>query len=298
MTILGELTPVDSEIATAFDALVARRGRAYSQDLLFDLSGVHFVWPSGLVTLRTLLSTPEIWSCDRVTLRLPTAEGCRQYLGVAGFLHGLPAEVTIDSPETNANAGTWSAQTLLPLTSINTLQELEQLAHCITTRLDEMLGQGQAAAPDEPWRRQKSAIVSAIREMCHNVLEHAGAGGWIAAQRYRAKRTGAPFLEIAVADAGCGVRTSIARTHRSLGRAAEAAVLRSVVEQGLSRFGTDPTRGNGYGVLKRATRECDGSFFLRSGGGILEHPRRGPLRTAERSVRWPGTYLMLRLACR
>ena len=56
-----------------------------------------------------------------------------------------------------------------------------------------------------------------LSEVCQNIIEHAGRGGWVMVQTYKwAKRLGRRVVVIAVCDAGLGFRKSLESISRSL----------------------------------------------------------------------------------
>ena len=63
-----------------------------------------------------------------------------------------------------------------------------------------------------------------LSEVCQNIIEHAGQGGWVAVQSYKwTKRLGRRVVVIAVCDAGLGFRQSLEmhagpRAERAVGR--------------------------------------------------------------------------------
>lgn len=97
-----------------------------------------------------------------------------------------------------------------------------------------------------------------LSEICQNVIEHAEAPGWVAIQAYKHHRaSGGPAVQIAVADAGMGVRNSLARDHaaRYGERWDDATALEAAFVQGVTRF-RDPGRGQG---LRDLHPERDGT---------------------------------------
>ena len=52
-----------------------------------------------------------------------------------------------------------------------------------------------------------------LSEVCQNIIEHAGQGGWVAVQSYKwTRRLGRRVVVIAVCDAGLGFRRSLEMT--------------------------------------------------------------------------------------
>jgi anti-sigma regulatory factor (Ser/Thr protein kinase) len=107
----------------------------------------------------------------------------------------------------------------------------------------------------------------ALSEACQNIVEHAGAGGWVAVQRYHwRRRLARQVVVIAVADAGVGFRHTLESTEsRRFGdRWGDAAALEAALVQGVSRF-RDPGRGQGLKGIRNYLARWDGKISIRSG---------------------------------
>jgi anti-sigma regulatory factor (Ser/Thr protein kinase) len=107
-----------------------------------------------------------------------------------------------------------------------------------------------------------------LSEVCQNIVEHAGRGGWVAVQTYTwRKRLGRRVVVIAVCDAGCGFRQSLESAPgrvRSSDRWDDAEALEEAVVRGVSRF-RDPGRGQGLAGVRRYVGRWDGKVSVRSG---------------------------------
>jgi anti-sigma regulatory factor (Ser/Thr protein kinase) len=106
-----------------------------------------------------------------------------------------------------------------------------------------------------------------LSEVCQNIVEHAGRGGWVAVQTYTwRKRLGRRVVVIAVCDAGCGFRESLeSAPGRVRGdRWDDAEALEEAVVRGVSRF-RDPGRGQGLAGVRRYVGRWDGKVSVRSG---------------------------------
>ena len=111
---------------------------------------------------------------------------------------------------------------------------------------------------------QFSVILS---EVCQNIIEHAEAPGWVAAQRYNwAKRLGRQVLVISVVDLGRGFKGSLADEHsaRFGDRWGDATALEAAFIHGLTRF-PDSGRGQGIRQIRKQVRRWDGVIAIRSG---------------------------------
>jgi hypothetical protein len=111
----------------------------------------------------------------------------------------------------------------------------------------------------------------ALSEACQNIVEHAGTGGWVAAQTYTfRRRLGRRVAVIAVSDAGIGFRRSLESTHakRFGERWGDGAALEAALIQNVSRF-RDPGRGQGFRQIKPFLDKWEGKISIRSGTARL-----------------------------
>jgi anti-sigma regulatory factor (Ser/Thr protein kinase) len=106
-----------------------------------------------------------------------------------------------------------------------------------------------------------------LSEVCQNIIEHAGQGGWVAVQSYRwTKRLGRRVVVIAVCDAGLGFRRSLesAPGHLPTSRWDDASALEEAVIRGVSRF-RDRSRGQGLAGARNYVGRWQGKLSVRSG---------------------------------
>ena len=111
---------------------------------------------------------------------------------------------------------------------------------------------------------QFSVILS---EVCQNVIEHAEAPGWVAAQAYNwKKRLGRHVAVIAVSDLGCGFRASLESEYaaRFGDRWGDATALEAAFLLGLTRF-ADTGRGQGIQQIRKQVGRWHGILSIRSG---------------------------------
>lgn len=111
---------------------------------------------------------------------------------------------------------------------------------------------------------QFSVILS---EVCQNIIEHAEAPGWVAAQSYNwARRLGRNVVVISVMDVGRGFRGSLGDEHsaRYGDRWGDTTALEAAFLHGLTRF-PDSGRGQGIQQIRRQVRRWDGAITIRSG---------------------------------
>jgi anti-sigma regulatory factor (Ser/Thr protein kinase) len=111
---------------------------------------------------------------------------------------------------------------------------------------------------------QFSVILS---EVCQNIVEHAEAEGWVAAQAYNwVRRLGRFVVVISVMDVGRGFRGSLTDQHsaRYGDRWGDATALEAAFLHGLTRF-PDSGRGQGIQQMRRQVQRWNGSISVRSG---------------------------------
>jgi hypothetical protein len=291
LVVTGELT--QSSVGAFLDPLSAPDLDVSASDaVVLDMAGVRFVKPAPVVALAAILER-VCANKFRPVILLPESYDCRRYLATNGFVSALASVADFEAADdVIALKPSGDSDTVLPLTYIAGTDEIPPLLRGVERRIDDMLG-----TSDDGWERSKRPILSTIRELCENVFQHAGkAPGWIAAQRYQNRWTGKPYLELAIGDAGRGIRRSLATSHTELLKASDGDALERMLAEGLSRL-EQPYRGNGYYVLQLATKELDGSFHLRSGTAALVRPRRGSIQRRDELAWWPGTQLQVTLTC-
>ena len=107
-----------------------------------------------------------------------------------------------------------------------------------------------------------------LSEVCQNIVEHAGRGGWVAVQTYTlAQATRTPRGRDRRVRRGAAASASRSRA-RPAGCASDrwddAEALEEAVMRGVSRF-RDPGRGQGLAGVRRYVGRWDGKVSVRSG---------------------------------
>ena len=270
---------------------VVHAGPFGGAELILDLRRAEFVSPYGAVGILSSVAA-HVTAGGQIRTLCPEQEGCRRYLAASGMLQHLAelGELEGDGGLRSTNPS-WTAGTVLPLTSLSAESEIAGTWHQFEDRLRSLLSRtGDGNGP------KLGPIGSTLFEICQNVFDHAGEGriAWVAAQQYLNRWTQMPFIEIAIGDAGCGIRTSLGSTHSEVLHGTDSeAIVRAL--RGLSR--KPGYSGNGYGVLQDAARNLDGSFLLQSGTGVVRRPRRKSLIRTDRVLSWPGTRVQVCLTC-
>ena len=224
------------------------------------LDARHTTWasPYGLSALLTLGQTREH---ARPTLAVPEADDTASYWARSSFFHY--AEVLFDLKGIVPRRGrTGDSQVLLELTPISKSEDVHDAVGRIQEKTQQIIGKELGIDP--------KAIVGfamTLSEVCQNILEHAGRGGWVMVQTYNwAKRLGRRVVVIAVCDAGVGFRSSLetAGNHAPRDRWDDAAALEAAVIRGVSRF-RDPGRGQGLAGVRKYIGRWGGKLSVRSG---------------------------------
>ena len=155
-----------------------------------------------------------------------------------------------------------SSDVLLEITPVTTNSDVHAVVDRVQTRagtiLTRTLGYPLVTVV------QFSVVLS---EVCQNIIEHAEAPGWVAAQAYYwAKRRDRWMLVIAVSDLGRGFRESLAAEHagRFGKRWGDGSALEAAFLHGVTRF-QDLGRGQGIQQIRKQVRRWDGLISIRSG---------------------------------
>jgi anti-sigma regulatory factor (Ser/Thr protein kinase) len=233
---------------------------AVPQDAKMLLDARHTRWasPYGLSALLTLGQTREL---ERPTLAVPDADETVSYWTRTNFFYyadeffGLKGVVPRKSQ-------TGDSQVLLELTPISKSEDVHDVVGRIQQKASQIIAKELGIDP--------KAIVGfamTLSEVCQNIIEHAGRGGWVMVQTYNwTKRLGRRVVVIAVCDAGVGFRRSLetAGHHVPNDRWDDAAALEAAVIRGVSRF-RDPGRGQGLAGVRKYIGRWGGKLSVRSG---------------------------------
>lgn len=233
---------------------------ALPEDAKVLLDARHTTWasPYGLSALLTL---GQMRLHVRPTLAVPDSDDTTSYWARSNFFHY--AEDFFDLKGiVPKRTGSGESQVLLELTPISKSEDVHDVVGRIQQKAQQIIAKELSLDP--------KAIVGftmTLSEVCQNIIEHAGLGGWVMVQSYNwAKRLGRRVVVIAVCDAGVGFRKSLETSGSHVpddrwddGKALEAAVIR-----GVSRF-RDPGRGQGLAGVRKYVGRWQGKLSVRSG---------------------------------
>lgn len=247
----------------------------------FDISSIGFAEPYGVVVLAAIMEK-LVHDGHQVEVICPTDINCASYLVSCGFVQQVRSFAGLAGAARLEGSATTSS-TVLPVHLLRSPEDVEALQ----VRVEEFLRLAGG------WE-ERHPIIGTIRELCVNVFHHADyPAGWIAGQRYHNRYEGSDYVEVAIADAGQGIRRSLGAVIPEMLSLSDGCVLERMLREGLTST-QNAYRGNGYYVLQEAAGELDGSFSLRSGAGAVLRGRGGELHRRENLPMWPGTQLKAR----
>jgi anti-sigma regulatory factor (Ser/Thr protein kinase) len=225
--------------------------------ILVDARHTRWASPYGLTALLTLAQTRDA----RPAFAVPEAEDTGTYWARTGFfkfadeLYELHGSVPRTRP-----AG--ESSVLLEITSVSGSADVHDVVERIQQKAQAIL-----ATELNIDNKVTMGFAMTLSEVCQNIVEHAGRGGWVAVQTYRwQKRLGRRVVVIAVCDAGLGFRQSLesAPGWRPSDRWDDAMALEEAVIRGVSRF-RDPGRGQGLAGVRKFLGRWEGKLSVRSG---------------------------------
>lgn len=225
--------------------------------LLVDARHARWASPYGLTALLTLAQTRQ----ERPVLVVPELEDTASYWARAAFFHHAESlyELRGSFPKRKESS---ESSVLLEITPITRSDDVHDVVGRVQERAQRIL--------HTELRLESKAILGftmTLSEICQNIIEHAGQGGWVAVQSYRwTKRLGRRVVVIAVCDAGLGFRRSLetAPGHLPTARWDDAAALEEAVIRGVSRF-RERGRGHGLAGARNYVGRWHGKLSVRSG---------------------------------
>lgn len=225
--------------------------------ILVDARHTRWASPYGLTALLTLAQTRT----ERPAFAVPDHDDTASYWARAAFFHHAEALYDLHGSYPKRREGAES-NALLDITPITKSEDV----HNVVGRVQE---RASAIIKNELKLETKAIMGFAmtLSEVCQNIIEHAGQGGWVAVQSYRwTKRLGRRVVVIAVCDAGLGFRQSLESSpgHLPTSRWDDAAALEEAVIRGVSRF-RDRGRGQGLAGTRKYVGRWDGKLSVRSG---------------------------------
>jgi anti-sigma regulatory factor (Ser/Thr protein kinase) len=228
------------------------------QKVLVDARHTRWASPYGLTALLTLAQS----RAERAAFAGPENEDTASYWARAGFYKHAETVYELHGRVPRAREVTTESNVLLEITDVARSDDVHTVVERIQTRAQAILVHELHLDPQATMR-----FAMTLSEVCQNIVEHAGQGGWVAVQTYRYKRRlGRRAVVIAVCDAGLGFRRSLESTPgwKPRDRWDDAAALEDALVRGVSRY-RDPGRGQGLAGVRRFVGKWDGKLSIRSG---------------------------------
>ena len=225
--------------------------------LLVDARHVRWASPYGLTALLTLAQTRD----ERPALAVPELDETLSYWARAAFFQHAESvyDLTGSYPKRRDSG---ESNVLLEITPIVKSDDVHDVVGRVQDRAQRII--------KTELKLESKAIIGfamTLSEICQNIIEHAGRGGWVAVQSYRwTKRLGRRVVVIAVCDAGLGFRRSLESMpgHLPSARWDDAAALEEAVIRGVSRF-RERGRGQGLAGARNYVGRWNGKLSVRSG---------------------------------
>lgn len=270
-----------------FDELVAALSATDAERLLLDARRLKWIDPYGMTGLLAIGGWLKRQG-RKATLQLPDHTDVTSYLARMDFYRYASELFDVHGAARKAQPG--GSDVLLEITPIRSHGDI----HGVVDRVQERAG--RILTTELHYPRASAVQFSVIlSEVCQNVVEHAQADGWVAAQRYDWKqRLGRKVVVISVMDLGIGFRGSLASEHgtRYADRWSDATALEGAFIHGLTRF-SDPGRGQGIQQIRRVVKRWEGRVTVRSGtariADLPEWDERTPLQ--EHLPAFPGSQI-------
>ena len=225
--------------------------------LVVDARHTRWASPFGLTALLTLGQTLD----DRASFAVPELEDTASYWARTGFFKFADEIYELHGSVPKARGG--ESSVLLEITPVVKSEDVHEVVGRIQQKAQQILSKELNIDA-----KATVGFAMTLSEICQNIVEHAGRGGWVAVQTYtwRKRLANRRVVVIAVCDAGCGFRQSLESAPGRVrnDRWDDAAALEEAVIRGVSRF-RDPGRGQGLAGVRRYIGRWDGKVSVRSG---------------------------------
>jgi len=231
---------------------------APDQKVLVDARHTRWSSPYGLAALLAVAQT----RAERAAFAGPEADDTASYWQRAGFYRHAEELFDMHGHVPRQRNGAPESHVLLEITPIAKSDDVHDVVERIQAKAQAILVHELNLDPQATMR-----FAMTLSEICQNIVEHAGRGGWVAVQTYRYRqRLGRRVVVIAVCDAGVGFRRSLesAPGRKLSDRWDDAMALEDALIRGASRF-RDPGRGQGLAGVRRYVGKWDGKLAIRSG---------------------------------
>ena len=225
--------------------------------LLVDARHTRWASPYGLTALLALGQSRE----DRASFAAPEADDTASYWARTGFFRHADEVYDIHGSVPKGRGG--ESSVLLEITQIAKSEDVHEVVGRIQQKAAQILSKELNIEA-----KATVGFAMTLSEICQNIIEHAGRGGYVAVltYTYRKRLASRRVVVIAVCDAGLGFRQTLESAPGFVrsDRWDDAAALEAAVIRGVSRF-RDPGRGQGLAGVRRYIARWDGKVSVRSG---------------------------------
>jgi anti-sigma regulatory factor (Ser/Thr protein kinase) len=248
---------LDHQTVDAFLDEVALLGGERS---LFDARHLRWVDPNGMVALLVAGTVAARRQGVVPRLEVPESTDVLGYLSRMAFFEAARDVFELETVPRRRGGG--PSDVLLEITSVAANADVHEVV--------ERVQRGAGAILSSKLGYPVTSVVQfsvILSEVCQNIVEHAGAAGWVAAQAYNwARRLGRYVVVISVMDVGQGFRSSLGDEHsaRYADRWGDTTALEAAFLHGLTRF-ADSGRGQGIQQIRRQVQRWNGAIAIRSG---------------------------------
>jgi anti-sigma regulatory factor (Ser/Thr protein kinase) len=228
------------------------------QKVLIDARHTRWSSPFGLTALLAVGQS----RAEQPAFAGPEAEDTASYWARAGFYRHASEIFEMHGKVPRTREAPAESNVLLEITDVARSDDVHTVVERIQSRAQAILVHELNLDPQATMR-----FAMTLSEVCQNIVEHAGQGGWVAVQTYQyRKRLGRRAVVIAVCDAGLGFRRSLESTPgwKPRERWDDAAALEDALIRSVSRY-RDPGRGQGLAGVRRFVGKWDGKLSIRSG---------------------------------
>jgi anti-sigma regulatory factor (Ser/Thr protein kinase) len=227
------------------------------ENILLDARHARWASPYGLTAILTLAQTRE----KRMGFAVPELDDTASYWARTGFFRHAESLFDMVGAYPKRQSGGESS-VLLEITPIVRSDDVHDVVGKIQQKAQQILTGELNLDP-----KATMPFTMILSEVCQNIVEHAGTGGWVAVQTYKwVKRLGRRVVVISVTDAGKGFRQSLESAPGFLpgSRWGDGTALEQAVIQATSRF-RDRGRGQGLAAARKYVTKWDGKLSVRSG---------------------------------
>ena len=251
------------------------------EKIIVDARHVRWANPYGLTALLALAQS----RAERPALYAPEQENVSSYWSRMHFFKHA-AELYEVQGKVYPPRGAEQSNVLLEVTSISQADDVHEAVDRISQRAQGALVERLNLEP-----RITGRFAMALSEVCQNIVEHAGRGGWVAVQTYqwRKRLGGRNVVVIAVCDSGVGFRKSLESSpaFQADDRWDDRAALEETLMRGVSRY-PDKHRGQGLQGVKNFVVGWDGKLSIRSGTARIMIPPKGDWDPEDHEQMLPG----------